>query len=176
MGSSFAGLGIFVSLDDFLGDAVLLAELLFGVVFCDDGFLGDALLEVSRPVDFFKGSSTLLDPPSFVGDLLGDSIRRDRRDDTFGVAFFSEDFFGESLLGETFRFGDDFFVDDLPAGLGIFVSPEDSSLFGLETLAGGGLLGEVLFRFVVNFLGEGFLGETLLARPFFFEGLVSEGD
>ena len=170
MGSSFAGLGIFVSLDDFLGDVVLLAELLFGVFF-GDGFLGEALLEVSLLVDFFKGCSTLLDPPSFVGDLLGDSLRRDRRDDIFGVAFF-----GESFLGETFRFGDDFFVDDLPAGLGIFVSPEDSSLFGLETLAGGGLLGEVLFRFVVNFLGDGFLGETLLAGPFLFEGLLLAGD
>ena len=111
-----------------------------------------------------------------MGDLLGDSLRRDRRDDTFGVAFLGEDFFGESFLGKTFRFGDDFFVDDLPAGLGIFVSLEDSSLLGLETLAGGGLLGELLFRFVVNFLGEGFLGEALLARPFLFEGLLLAGD
>ena len=115
--------------------------------------MGEALLEASLLVDFFKGRSTLLDTPSFVGDLLGDSLRRDRRDDIFGVAFFVEDFFGESFLGDTFRFGEDFFVDDLPAGLGIFVSPEDSSLFGLETLPGGGLLGEVLFSFCCQLFG-----------------------
>ena len=177
LGSPDAGLGIFVSIDDFLGDAVLFAELLFGVIFFGDGFLGEALLEVTLlEEDFFTGDSTLSDFPSFTGDLLGDSLRRDRRDDTFGVVFLGEDFFGETFLGEAFRFGDDFFVEDLPAGLEIFVSLEDSSLLGLETFAGGGLLGEALFRFVVNFLGEGFLGETLLAEPFLFDGLLSAGD
>ena len=177
LGSPDAGLGIFVSLDDFLGDAVLFAELLLGVIFFGDGFLGEALLEVTLlEEDFFTGDSTLSGFPSFTGDLLEDSLRRDRRDDTFGVAFLGEDFFGETFLGEAFRFGEDFFVEDLPAGLGIFVSPEDSSLLGLETLAGGGLLGEALFRFVVNFLGEGFLGETLLAAPFLFDGFLSTGD
>ena len=187
LGSPDAGLGIFVSLDDFLADAVLFAELLLGVIFFGDAFLGEALLEATLLAedffgdgflgealleatllaeDFFTGDSTLSDFPSFAGDLLEDSLRRDRRDDTFGVAF----------LGEAFRFGDDFFVEDLPAGLGIFVSPEDSSLLGLEALAGGGLLGEALFRFVVNFLGEGFLSETLLAEPFLFDGLLSAGD
>ena len=176
LGSPDAGLGIFVSLDDFLGDAVLFAELLLGVIFFGDGFLGEALLEVTLlEEDFFTGDSTLSGFPSFTGDLLGDSLRRDRRDDTFGVAFLGEDFFGETFLGEAFRFGEDF-VEDLPAGLGIFVSLEDSSLLGLETLAGGGLLGEALFRFVVNFLGEGFLGETLLAAPFLFDGFLSTGD
>ena len=176
LGSPDAGLGIFVSLEDFLGDAVLFVELLFGVIFFGDGFSGEALLEVTLFEEDFSGDSTLSDLPPFTGDLLGDSLRRDRRDDTFGVAFLGEDFFGETFLGEVFRFGEDFFVEDLLAGLGIFVSPEDSSLLGLETLAGGGLLGEALFRFVVNFLGEGFLGETLLAEPFLFDGLLSAGD
>ena len=176
LGSPDAGLGIFVSLDDFLGDAVLFAELLFGVIFFGDGFFGEALLEVTLlEEDFFTGDSTLSDFPSFTGDLLGDSLRRDRRDDTFSVAFLGEDFFGETFLGEAFRFGEDF-VEDLPASLGIFVSLEDSSLLGLETFAGGGLLWEALFRFVVNFLGEGFLGETLLAEPFLFDGFLSTGD
>ena len=78
-------------------------------------------------------------------------------------------FFGDDFLGEIFCFGV-VFLADFEVGLGILVSSDDSVLLDFEILAGAGLLGDSLFRFDVFFLGEGFLGETLLFGAFFFTG------